>query len=184
MGLFNRNNNNRSINSSQKNHSNVNTHGYIPSQHTYYKGRQYSKNSSQQLKDYGPYPFAINIEQATKSNNAFRTALWTGQHMQLTLMSLLPGEDIGLEMHHDVDQFIRIEEGKGMLMMGENKNAPTLQQAVSEDYAFIIPAGTWHNLTNIGQTPLKLYSIYAPPQHLLGTVHQTKAIAEELEHQD
>lgn len=182
MGLFNRNNNNRNMNSSQRNRSNTNTHGYTSPQNTYSKGRQYSQNSSQQLKDYGPYPFAINIDQATKSNTNFRTALWTGPHMQLTLMSLLPGEDIGLESHPNVDQFIRIEDGKGMLMMGKDKDAPTLQQAVSDGYAFIIPAGTWHNLTNIGQTPLKLYSIYAPPQHPFGTVHQTKAIAEEEEH--
>ena len=182
MGLFNRYNNNRNMNSSQRNHFNTNTHGYIPPQRNYYKGRQYSQNSSQQLKDYGPYPFAINIEQATKSNNAFRTTLWTGQHMQLTLMSLLPGEDIGLERHPNVDQFIRIEQGTGMIRMGENKDTPTLQQTVSDGYAFIIPAGTWHNLTNIGQTPLKLYSIYAPPQHPFGTVHQTKAIAEKEDH--
>lgn len=66
-----------------------------------------------------------------------------------------------------------------MLMMGKDKDAPTLQQAMSDGYVFIVPASTWHNLTNIGQTPLKLYSIYAPPQHPFGSVHQTKAIAEE-----
>lgn len=146
-----------------------------------YRGRQYSRNASEKIKDYGPYPFVVNIDTITKSNNTFRTALWTGEHMQLTLMSLLPGEDIGLEMHSDLDQFIRVEEGRGLLMMGDNKDAPSFQQTVYDDYAFIIPAGTWHNLTNIGPRPLKLYSIYAPVQHPFGTVHETKAEAEAAE---
>ncbi|HBD86020.1 MAG TPA: cupin domain-containing protein, partial [Clostridiales bacterium] len=74
------------------------------------------------LTDYGPEPFAINIEQATKQNNAFRTALWTGNHLQLTLMSISPGEDIGLENHPDNDQFLRIEQGRGLVKMGESKD--------------------------------------------------------------
>ncbi|WP_330597630.1 cupin domain-containing protein [Zhenhengia yiwuensis] len=133
---------------------------------------------TERLKDYGPYPFAINIEQATKSNNNFRTALWSGPYLQLTLMSLLPGEDIGLEMHSDVDQFIRLEQGQGLVMMGTHKDIPSFQQPVFADDAFIIPAGTWHNLINTGSVPLKLYSIYAPPNHPHGTVHVTKADAE------
>ncbi len=173
---------NPNTNASQNNRSNSNHNGYSLPPRTQYKGRQYSPNSSGQLKDYGPNPFVIDIEEATENNNAFRRALWTGPSMQLTLMSLLPGEDIGLEIHPNVDQFVRIEEGKGMLMMGANKDTLTLQQPVSDGYAFIIPAGTWHNLINIGQTPLKLYSIYAPSKHPFGTVHETKAIAEQEEH--
>lgn len=168
MGFYNRNNSNYK--------------GYSIPYSNGYKGRRYSPNPSQQIKDYGPFPFAVNIEEITKNNNTFRTALWTGEFMQLTLMSLLPGEEIGLEMHNDLDQFIRIEEGKGMLMMGDNKDTPNFQQTVFDDYAFIIPAGKWHNLINIGSSPLKLYSIYAPPQHPFGTVHETKAIADEAEH--
>ena len=144
-----------------------------------YKGR--SEPTFQQLKDYGPYPFAVNIEKATENNSNFRTALWTGQQLQLTLMSLLPGESIGLERHPSTDQFIRIEEGRGLLRMGDTKDTPNFQQTVSEDYAFIIPAGKWHNLTNIGSTPLKLYSIYAPPMHPARTVHVTKTDAEKAE---
>lgn len=129
------------------------------------------------LKDYGPAPFAVNIEDAARQNRAFRLALWTGEHLQVTLMSIPVGEDIGLEMHPDLDQFIRIEEGQGLVRMGKSKEYLDFQARVGNGYAFVIPAGTWHNLTNTGGQPLKLYSIYAPPQHPHGTVHETKAIA-------
>lgn len=134
------------------------------------------------LTDYGPEPFAINIEQATKQNNAFRTALWTGNHLQLTLMSISPGEDIGLENHPDNDQFLRIEQGRGLVKMGESKDNLDFQRRVGDGYCIIIPAKTWHNVINIGNIPLKLYSIYAPPQHPKGTVHRTKADAMAAEH--
>jgi mannose-6-phosphate isomerase-like protein (cupin superfamily) len=133
-------------------------------------------------KDYGPEPFVVNINEAAKRNNNFRTALWTGEHLQLTLMSINVGEDIGLECHPDLDQFIRIEEGQGIVLMGDNKNRLNFKANVSDDFAFIIPAGTWHNLINTGCNPLKLYSIYAPPQHPWGTIHETKADAEAAEH--
>ena len=125
-------------------------------------------------KDYGPEPFVININEATKDNKTFRTALWTGDHLQITLMSINPNEDIGLENHSYLDQFIRIEQGQGMVMMGSRKDNLNFQRKVGDDDAFIIPAGTWHNLINTGNKPLKLYSIYAPPQHPRGTVHITK----------
>ncbi len=134
-----------------------------------------------ELKDYGPEPFVVNIEEATKQNNAFRIALWTGCYLQLTLMSINVGEDIGLEIHPDLDQFIRIEEGQGLVKMGDKKDCLDFQRYVYGDFAFIIPAGKWHNLINTGDRPLKLYSIYAPPQHPYGTVHQTKAIVEAAE---
>lgn len=130
------------------------------------------------LKDYGPEPFVVDIEKATKRNNNFRTALWTGNHLQLTLMSINVGEEIGLEIHPDLDQFIRIEEGQGVVKMGDSKERLNFQQRVYDDFIFIIPAGKWHNLINTGNKPLKLYSIYAPPQHPRGTVHKTKAEAE------
>lgn len=133
------------------------------------------------LKDYGPKPFVVNIEEATKQNNAFRTALWTGKHLQLTLMSINVGEDIGLELHPDLDQFIRIEEGEGLVKMGDKKDRLDFQEKVYDDFVFIIPAGKWHNLINTGNKPIKLYSIYAPPQHPKNTVHETKAIAEAAE---
>lgn len=133
------------------------------------------------LNDYGPEPFVVNIDKATKQNNTFRTALWTGSHLQLTLMSIEVGENIGLEVHPDLDQFIRIEEGQGLVKMGDRKNMLNFQENVYDDFAIIIPAGKWHNLINTGNKPLKLYSIYAPPQHPKGTVHETKAIAEAAE---
>lgn len=134
------------------------------------------------LGDHGPNPFVININEASKQNNTYRTALWTGEHLQVTLMSLHPGEDIGLEMHPHVDQFLRIEQGHGVTQMGKNRDRLEFQRNVQDDSAIFIPAGTWHNLTNTGHIPLKLYSIYAPPNHPFGTVHRTKAEAMAAEH--
>lgn len=133
------------------------------------------------LKDYGAQPFIINMHEATKLNNAYRTALWTGTHLQVTLMSINPGEDIGLEMHPHVDQFLRIEQGQGIVQMGMSKDALNFTSHVCEDSAIFVPAGTWHNLTNTGNIPLKLYSIYAPPNHPFGTIHRTKADAIAME---
>ena len=100
----------------------------------------------------------------------------------MTLMSLHVGEDIGLEMHPDVDQFLRIEQGQGIVQMGDQQDQLNFEEEVFDDFAIVIPAGKWHNLTNTGEVPLKLYSIYAPPQHPFGTVHETKAEAMAAEH--
>lgn len=127
--------------------------------------------------DYGKEPFVINIDQAVKQNHTFRTALWTGNHLQVTLMSINVGDDIGLEVHPDVDQFLHIEEGTGWVQMGPSKDALPFVRQVSNGSAIMVPAGTWHNVTNTGNIPLKLYTIYAPPEHPFGTVHQTKADA-------
>lgn len=134
------------------------------------------------FRDDGPEPFVINIDQATKQNNTFRTALWTGDYLQLTLMSINVGEDIGLENHPNLDQFLRIEQGQGIVKMGQSRDNLDFQRRIGDGYAIIIPAGTWHNLINLGNVPLKLYSIYAPPQHPRGTVHRTKADAMAAEH--
>ncbi|WP_108671820.1 cupin domain-containing protein [Peribacillus acanthi] len=134
-------------------------------------------NGDEVLTDYGPNPFVVNINEATKQNNTYRTALWTGTHLQVTLMSLNVGEDIGLEMHPNVDQFLRIEQGQGVVQMGKSKDHLDFERNVYDDSAIMIPAGTWHNLTNTGNVPLKLYSIYAPPNHPFGTVHVNKADA-------
>jgi mannose-6-phosphate isomerase-like protein (cupin superfamily) len=130
-----------------------------------------------QLKDYGKDPYVVNINEATKQNSTYRTALWTGSKLQVTLMSINPGESIGLEIHSDVDQFLRIEAGQGIVQMGDTKDHLSFQANVSDDFAIMIPAGKWHNVTNTGNKPLKLYSIYAPPEHPSGTVHKTKAEA-------
>jgi mannose-6-phosphate isomerase-like protein (cupin superfamily) len=126
------------------------------------------------LKDYGPQPFVVNIDEASKQNNNFRTGLWTGSHLQVTLMSIDVDDDIGLEVHPDTDQFIRIEDGQGIVKMGRSKDNLDFQANVYDDFAIMIPAGTWHNVINTGNKPLKVYSIYAPPQHPHGVVHVTK----------
>jgi len=131
--------------------------------------------------DYGPQPYIVDIEHATMQNNTFRTVLWTGPYLQVTVMCILPGEDVGLERHPHTDQFLRIESGQGLVQMGKSREHMNIRQPAFENYAVIVPAGTWHNITNIGNEPLMLYSIYAPPNHLHGTVHQTKAIAEREE---
>ncbi|MFD1739019.1 cupin domain-containing protein [Bacillus salitolerans] len=136
-----------------------------------------SSRGNRIIKDYGSKQFVVDINKVTKQNNTFRTALWTGTHLQTTLMSIDVGDDIGLEMHPDVDQFLRIEQGQGIVRMGKNRNNLNFERHVFDDYAIFIPAGTWHNLTNTGNVPLKLYSIYAPPNHPFGTVHVTKADA-------
>jgi mannose-6-phosphate isomerase-like protein (cupin superfamily) len=130
--------------------------------------------SDEVFRDYGPIPIVVNIEQATTENNTFRTALWTGKHLQLTLMSINVKEDIGLEMHPNVDQFIRIEQGEGLVKIGDRQDNLGFQKKVGPSDAIVIPAGTWHNVINIGSVPLKLYSIYAPPQHPWGTIEKTK----------
>ena len=129
------------------------------------------------LKDYGPAPFVINIEEAALQNRTFRTALWTGKHFQVTVMSIDVGEDIGLEVHPHTDQFIRIEQGQGLMQMGDAEDRLDFEREVKQDDAVMIPAGKWHNLINTGNTPLKVYVIYAPPEHPHGTVHKTKADA-------
>ncbi|WP_246880086.1 cupin domain-containing protein [Bacillus suaedae] len=134
--------------------------------------------------DYGSSPFVVDIEKATQENTFFRTALWTGTQLQVTLMSIDVGEDIGLEQHPNLDQFIRIEEGQGLVQMGDQKDQLNFQKRAFADDAILIPAGKWHNLTNTGNNLLKLYSIYAPPEHPYGTVHETKedAMAAENNH--
>ncbi|NEU32613.1 cupin domain-containing protein [bacterium LRH843] len=128
-------------------------------------------------RDYGKEPFVVNIEEATERNRTFRTAIWTGNHLQVTLMSIDVGGDIGLEVHPTVDQFLRIEEGQGIVRMGNSRDHLTFEKRVSDDDAIMVPAGTWHNLINTGNRPIKLYTIYAPPEHPFGTVHETQADA-------
>jgi mannose-6-phosphate isomerase-like protein (cupin superfamily) len=118
-----------------------------------------------------------NIEDLTEDNDTFRTVLWTGAHSELTLMSIAPGEDIGMEVHPNVDQFLRIEEGQGKVVAGPAQDRLDETYEVEDDWAFIIPAGTWHNVINTGSGPLKLYTVYAPANHAPGTVHRTKADA-------
>ena len=125
------------------------------------------------MRDYGPEPLAMNIHRAATQNNHFRRTLWTGNHLQVTLMSLNAGEEIGLEIHPTIDQFLRIEEGEGLVQMGNREEQINFEKNVTEDDAIIVPAGKWHNVKNTGNRPLKVYSIYAPPAHPAGTIHRT-----------
>ena len=132
-------------------------------------------------KDYGPNPLVVHIEKATLQNSNFRTALWTGEHLQVTLMCIPAGGEIGLEVHPHIDQFLRIEGGTALVQMGPSRDFLNYQCRASDGCAVLVPSGTWHNLTNIGAGPLKLYSIYAPPDHPHGTVERTKAEADAAE---
>ena len=118
------------------------------------------------------------IARTTLENETFRTVLFTGDHTQLTVMRLAPGEEIGLEAHPNLDQFIRIEEGQGRVELGTTRDRVEEAHEVGDDWAVVIPAGVWHNVINTGEGELKLYSIYAPPEHPPETVHRTKAEAE------
>ncbi len=131
--------------------------------------------------DYGPEPLVVDIDRASAQNQNFRKALWTGKHLQLTLMSIPAGGEIGLEAHPTLDQFLYIEEGMGRVMIGANRERLNQQNNVHRGDAVFVPAGTWHNLINTGNRSVKLFSIYAPPQHPHGTVHKTKAEADAAE---
>ena len=122
------------------------------------------------------------IERATLQNETFRTVLHTGDRVQLTVMRLAPGEDIGRERHLDTDQFLRIESGTGRVEFGRSEDAVDETHDVQDDWAIVVPAGVWHNVVNTGDGDLKLYSLYAPPEHPDGTVHRTKAEAMAAEH--
>lgn len=126
--------------------------------------------------------WSSNIEEATTKNSTFRTVLFTGKTMQLTVMSIGPGEEIGLEVHDHIDQFLRVEQGSAKVVMGASKDTLDETHELADDWAVIVPAGTWHNVINTGNGPLKLYSIYSPPEHPPGTVHATKAEADAAEH--
>ncbi|MFV1991792.1 MAG: cupin domain-containing protein [Acidimicrobiales bacterium] len=122
------------------------------------------------------------IEKLTLENENFRTVVYTGEHTQLTLMRLAPGEDIGWERHGHLDQFLRLEQGQARVDFGRNEDAVDESHEVLDDWAVIVPAGVWHNVVNTGQEDVKLYSLYSPPEHADGTVHVTKAEAEAAEH--
>lgn len=136
------------------------------------------------FKDYGAEPTVLDIDAYTKQNESFRHVLWTGAKMQVTLMSIPVGEEIGLEMHTGMDQFLRVEEGSGKVYIGDSKDSLNYQQDIEDDDAIMVPGGKWHNIVNMGAAPLKLYSIYSPVEHPKGAVHKTKAeaVAAEAEH--
>jgi mannose-6-phosphate isomerase-like protein (cupin superfamily) len=126
-----------------------------------------------------PHPYVDDIEKAALGNENFREALFTGEQMQLTVMSIPVGGEVGLEMHEGLDQFLRLEQGRARVVMGPAEDQLDLVgQEVEDDWAIVVPGATWHNIINVGDEPLKLYSLYSPPEHPAGTIHQTKADAD------
>jgi mannose-6-phosphate isomerase-like protein (cupin superfamily) len=130
------------------------------------------------IKDIGPEPQSFNLEKATVANANYRTVAWSGKYLQLTLMSIPEGGDIGLEAHPATDQFLRLDAGRGRVQMGPDRDNLTFEQEVSDGWCIFVPAGTWHNVTNIGTEPMQLYAIYAPAHHKPGKVQATAADAE------
>jgi mannose-6-phosphate isomerase-like protein (cupin superfamily) len=116
--------------------------------------------------------FVEDIESLTRTNTDFRRVLYTGRHLQLVLMALRPGEEIGEEVHEDHDQFFRIESGSGEVLIDG------VRTPIKDDDAVIVPAGARHNVINTGDQPLTLYTLYGPPEHRDGVVHQDKAEAD------
>lgn len=115
--------------------------------------------------------FVENIGGKAENGTDFRRVLYTGKHLQLVLMSIKPGEDIGEEVHMDRDQFFRVEKGTGEVWVDG------MRTKIESDFGIVVPAGARHNIKNTGETPLKLYTLYGPPEHMDGTVHVTKADA-------
>ena len=107
--------------------------------------------------DHGTKPWVVNIEELTTNNQNFRTTWWTGKQLQMTVMSIQPGEDIGLEVHQKGDQFIRVEEGTARVQMGTSKTNLSYDKTVGDDWAMFIPEGYWHNISNAGNEELKVY---------------------------
>lgn len=122
--------------------------------------------------------FMGNIEEITKANKSFRKVIYTGKKLQLVLMTLKPGEEIGLEMHKDTDQFFRIESGKGEVLINGKKSS------IRENDSIFVPSGSKHNITNTGNSPLQLYTLYGPPNHKDQIIHETKQQAAESKKED
>lgn len=131
------------------------------------------------ITDNGPRPNAFDIETATKENDTYRTVAWTGRYLQVTLMSIPPGKSIGLERHPETDQFLRLDAGRGRCVMGPAEDRLDFEQDVSDGWAIQVPAGTWHDVINTGDEPMRLYVVYAPVHHASGIVQQTDEDAEQ-----
>lgn len=140
-------------------------------------------STADRINDIGPLPQSFDIERATKENTAYRSVAWSGRYLQVTLMSIPVGGDIGLEAHPETDQFLRLDAGSGRVQMGPAKDQLTFEKDVSDGWCVLVPAGTWHNITNTGDTPMQLYTIYAPAHHAPDKLQMTAAAA-EADHND
>ena len=129
------------------------------------------------IEDIGPQPNSFNLEQATRENLDYRAVAWSGRYLQVTLMSIPVGGDVGLEMHSETDQFLRLDAGTGRVQMGASKDRLTFDKDVSDGWCILVPAGTWHNITNIGKVPMQVYAVYSPSHHKPGKVHKNASDA-------
>ncbi len=127
--------------------------------------------------DIGPQPQTFDLEKATRANKNYRTVAWSGRYLQVTLMSIPVGGDIGLEAHPETDQFLRLDAGRGRVQMGSSRSQLTFDKEVSDGWCILIPAGIWHNVSNIGDEPMQVYAIYAPAHHKPGKIHKTTSDA-------
>ena len=125
-------------------------------------------------RDFGPDPYAVNPQRLAAKNHDFRVAVWTGNYLQMTIMCIPVGGDIGFEIHDDTDQLIRIEQGSAVIKMGECREKTDFCRSVCQGDAIFVPAGFWHNVINAGNRILKVSSVYAPPHHPRGTVQHRK----------
>lgn len=130
------------------------------------------------ITDNGPQPNSFDIERASVDNTTYRTVAWSGKYLQVTLMSIPVGSSIGLEVHPETDQFLRIDAGRGRVTMGPAKDDLSYQGDVADGWSIQVPAGTWHDVVNTGDEPLKLYTVYAPVHHAAGIVQKTAEDAE------
>jgi len=145
----------------------------MPAACTTYDRKEYEMT----IQDIGPQLQSFNLEGETVENPNYRTVAWSGRYLQLTLMSIPEGADIGLEMHPETDQFLRLDAGRGRVQMGRTRDNLEFEQEVSDGWCILVPAGTWHNVTNIGSEPMQVYAIYAPAHHQPGKVQATAADA-------
>lgn len=130
------------------------------------------------VKDPGPKPYAFDMEDEATANENYRTVAWSGKYLQVTLMSIPVGESIGLEVHPETDQFLRLDAGTGECVMGPSEDDLDFRQEVTDGWSIMVPAGMWHDVRNTGDEPLKLYAVYAPVHHAAGIVQATAADAE------
>ncbi|MRX42133.1 cupin domain-containing protein [Agromyces kandeliae] len=127
-----------------------------------------------EITDNGPQPNAFDIESATVENTDYRVVAWSGKYLQVTLMSIPVGESIGLEAHPETDQFLRLDAGRGVVRMGPSEDELTYEREVSDGWSIQVPAGTWHDVVNTGDEPMRLYAVYAPVHHAPGIVQATR----------
>lgn len=129
------------------------------------------------VEDIGPQPQTFDLEKVTRENTNYRSVAWSGRYLQVTLMSIPVGSDIGLEMHPETDQFLRLDAGRGRVQIGSARDELTFEKEVSDGWCILVPAGSWHNVTNIGEEPMQVYAVYAPAHHKPGKIHKTASDA-------